>query len=170
MAGRAFLGVGCATFAGGSGLPPPNYTRILGTNGPVVGLAFDPTTDEGCFFSLRISDYTGGNLTLRIPWYADNATSGNVVWEARIQAITPDTDTQDVETDGFATSNFVQDTHLGTTGQRLHQATITISNLDSLADGDYVRIELRRDANSTNATDDLANDAIIWEGVELSWS
>ena len=135
-----------------------------------MGLAFDPSTDEGCFWAFQISGYTSGNLTLLIPWYADTASSGNVVWEARIQAITADTDTQDVETDGFASSNYVQDTHLGTTGQRLHQATITISNLDSLADGDWVRIEIRRDANGTNATDDMTGDAIIWELVTLSWS
>lgn len=170
MAGSIQLPVSNASFYGGSGIAPPNYTRVLGTNSPVMGLAFDPSTDEGCFWAFQISGYTSGNLTLLIPWYADSASSGNVVWEARIQAITADTDTQDVETDGFASSNYVQDTHLGTTGQRLHQATITISNLDSLADGDWVRIELRRDANGTNATDDMTGDAIIWELVTLSWS
>ncbi len=170
MAGNIQLPVGNAVFAGGAGLPPPNFSRVLGTNGPVLGLAFDPTTDEGCFWAFRMSGYTGGNLTLRIPWYADSASSGNVVWEARLQAITADTDSQDVETDGWASSNFVQDTHLGTVGQRLHEATITLSNLDSVAEGDYVRLELRRDANGTNAADDMTGDAIIWELVELSWS
>lgn len=171
MAGTIQLPVSNASFYGGAGLAPPNYTRVLSTNpAPVMGLAFDPTTDEGCFWAFQVSGYTSGNLSLVIPWYADTATSGTVTWAARIQAITADSDSQDVETDAMATVNFVQDTHIGTVGQRLHQCTITISNLDGLADGDWVRLELRRDAAGVNAADTMTGDAIIWETVVLSWS
>ena len=139
----------------------PQFLRTLGTNYPVTGLAYDATTDEAAFFKFSAFSYGSGNLTLDIYWYADTGTSANVVWESQIAAITADTDTQDVETDGLASLNFVQDTHLGTTGQRLHKATITISNLDSLAAGDVVWLRLARDANSTSATDDMTGDAIV---------
>ena len=132
-----------------------------GTNFPVFGLAFDATTDESAFWLIRAVNYASGNLTLAIDWYADTASSGNVVWEAQLAAITPDSDSQDVETKSLATLNFVSDTHLGTTGQRVHRATITVSNLDSLAAEDLLFIRIARDANGTNGTDDLAGDAIL---------
>lgn len=143
----------------------PAYVKALGTNFPVSGLAYDAATDEAAFWKLVAANYGSGNLTLDIYWYAANATTGNVVWEAQISAITPDSDSQDVETDGLATLNFVQDTHLGTTSKRIQKATITISNLDSLAANDLVTLRIARDANSTSATDDMANDAVLVAAV-----
>src|ERR1700752_3317762 len=137
----------------------PQFTRVSGTNFPVDGLAFDASTDEAAVWKLIADNYGSGNLTLDIYWYADTATSANVVWEAQIAAITADADTQDIETKSLATLNFVQDTHLGTTGQRVHKCTITINNLDSIAAGDLLHIRIARDANSPNATDDMTGDA-----------
>ena len=142
----------------------PNGGRFktnAGSNFPVPAIAFDASTDQTVYYTFHAVTYGSGNLTLDIFWYADTASSGNVVWQAQVAAITPDTDTQDIETKAFATLNFVQDTHLGTTGQRLHKATITISNLDSIATGDYVCLLIGRDADGTNATDDLTGDAFI---------
>lgn len=84
-----------------------------------------------------------------------------MVWEAQISAITPNTDSQDIETDGLATLNFVADTHLGTTGQRLHTCAIAISNLDSLAANDFVTLRIARDADGTSATDNMTGDSIL---------
>lgn len=130
-----------------------------GSNFPAVGLAFDASADEAAFWSFRAVNYGAGNLTVGVDWYADTATSGDVVWAVQIAAITPDTDSQDVETKALATANTVTDTHLGTTGQRLHRATVTVSNLDSLAANDDVWIRIARDAD--NASDTLAGDAIL---------
>ena len=130
-----------------------------GTNFPATGLAYDAATDEAAFWLVRAISYGSGNVTVTIDWYADTATSGDVVWEVQLAAITPDTDTQDVETKSLATANTVTDTHLGTTGQRLHRATVTVSNLDSLAANDDVWVRVARDAN--NASDTLTGDAII---------
>ena len=147
----------------------PQVLKINGTNFPVSGLGYDASTDEAAFWKVRAMAYGSGNLTLNISWYADTASTGNVVWEAQIAAITPNTDTQDVETDSLATLNYVQDTHLGTTGQRLHECTITISNLDSLAANDVFWLRVARDANGTNATDDMTGDAIL-TSLELTYS
>lgn len=139
----------------------PAYVKANGTNFPVSGLAYDPSaaTDEEAFWKFRAVGYTSGNLTLDLEWYADTATSGDVIFAARIAAITSNTDTQDVETKAFATANTVTNTHLGTTGQRLHRATITISNLDSLAADDIVWIGIARDGNA--AGDTMVGDAIL---------
>lgn len=149
----------------------PQLVKNNGTNFPVSGLAYDATTDEAAFWRVVAENYgaSNPNLTLKIFWYADTATSANVVWEAQIAAITPDTDTQDVETKSLATLNFVQDTHLGTTGQRVHQCSITISNLDSLTADDLLFIRIARDANGTSATDDMTGDAILMI-AELTYS
>lgn len=142
--------------------PATNYATLdvaAGTNFPVPSLRFDASTDESAYFFFRAVSYGSGNLTITIDWYADTASSGNVVWEASIAAITPDADTQDVETKSFASVNYVQDAHLGTTGQRLHRASVTVSNLDSVAANDWVCLKISRDANGTNATDDMSGDA-----------
>lgn len=141
-----------------------------GTNFPPRGLAFDGgSTDETVFFFLgKISNYGSGNLTLSIGWYADTASSGNVVWGAAIAAITPNTDTQDVETKAFAADQTQQDTHLGTTGQRDHEVDLTISNLDSLANGDHVWLKLFRDASDT-VNDTMTGDAIVFS-LRLTYS
>lgn len=130
-----------------------------GTNFPAMGLAFDATAAENAFWMFRSTNYASGNLTLGLDWYADTASSGDVVWSAAIAAITPDADTQDIETKAFATANTVTDTHLGTTGQRLHRCTITITNLDSLAAEDDVWLKIFRDA--ANGADTMTGDAIL---------
>ena len=148
----------------------PKPVQANGSSYPVPGLAFDASTDEEIFFEFTATGYGSGNLTLKILWYADTATANDVVWEAQIGVITPNTDTQDVETDGLATLNFVTDTHLGTTGQRVHEATITLSNLDGLVAGDRVVLRLARDADSTNDTDDLTGVAILISPLILEYS
>lgn len=138
-----------------------------GTNIPVSGLAFDTTTAESAFWKFSAEAYGSGNLTVRVFWYADTASSGGVTWGASVAAITPDTDTQDVETKALATENTASDTHLGTTGQRLHSVSITITNLDSIAAGDACWLRLRRVV--ADASDTMTGDAIV-ERIELSYS
>ncbi len=145
----------------------PALVQANGTSYPVPGYAFDAAADEEVYFQFRATDYGSGNLTLLILWYADTATANDVVWGAQIAVITPNTDTQDIETDGLATAQTVTDSHLGTTGQRLHEASLTISNLDSLAADDWVTLRLYRDAN--NGADDMAGDAIV-VGIILEYS
>lgn len=145
----------------------PQIVQANGTNIPVRGLAFDASTDEAVFFVFRAVSYGSGNLTVTLDWYADTASSGDVVWSAAIAAITPDTDTQDIETDSLATANTVTDSHLGTTNQRLHRASITVSNLDSLAADDYVVLQILRDAD--NGSDSLTGDAVLVR-VTVSYS
>lgn len=138
-----------------------------GTNFPVTGLAYDAATAESAYWMFRAISYGSGNVTVACDWYADTATSGDVIWGAQLAAITPDTDTQDVESKSLATANTVTDTHLGTTGQRLHRASITVSNLDSIAANDDVWIRVYRDAAAGGDT--MTGDAVL-VGVTVSYS
>lgn len=137
----------------------PQLVRNTGTNFPVSGLAHDAAAAEDAYWKLRALRYGTGNLTIAIDWYADTASTGGVIWRAAAAAITPDIDTQDVETKALATANTVTDTHLGTTGQRLHRATITVTNLDSLALDDDIWVRIGRDAAA--AGDTMAGDAVL---------
>lgn len=133
-----------------------------GTNYPALGLAFDAATLEGAFWEFRAVNYASGDVSVTVDWYADTATSGAVVWAAQIKAITPDADTTDVETASMATAITVTDTHLGTTGQRVHRApaiALTGASLDSIAAEDDVWIRIYRDA--ANGSDTMTGDAIL---------
>jgi hypothetical protein len=132
----------------------PTLDVVAGSNFPVPALDFDAATEETCFLN-----YGSGDLTLKIQWYADTANSGNVIWGAALAAITPNSDTQDIETKAFATAQTVTDSHLGTTGQRLHECEITISNLDGLAAGDWCALKFYRDADAGGDT--MSGDASL---------
>lgn len=139
--GASFLG---STF--------PQLDKINGTNIPVPNLAYDAAADEAAFWRFIATGYASGNVTCDIYWYADTASSGDVVFGGALACITPNTDTQDIETDALATETTGTDSHLGTTGQRLHLHTLTLSNLDSIADGDEVAFRLRRLGSSGSDT------------------
>lgn len=145
----------------------PAFDRELGTNFPVARLLYDPSADEAAFWKCEALAYGSGNITLDIDWYAVNATTGAVRWGVALAAITPETDSQDVSTKSFATEHTVDDSHLGTTSKRLHRATVTVSNLDSLAGGDEFWLRIRR--IGSHANDTMANDAAL-SMIRLAYS
>lgn len=147
----------------------PAYKVNAGTNFPVTGLAFDGagSTIERAYWKFEPMSYGSGNITCDIIFYNDLSTAGACVWEVCLAAISPDTDTQDVETKSFATAQTVTKSHPGTTAQRLQRATISISNLDSIAAGDEVWLRVSRlqtDAGDTSTAD------MILTSVRLSYS
>lgn len=142
--------------------------KSAGSSIAALSYSFDAGADEAIQRVIpRAVSYGSGNITVRVLWYGDTATSGDVVFGASIAAITPNTDTQDAETDSWATENTVTDSHLGTTAHRLHEASITVSNLDSLADGDYLALRIRR--LGTSGSDTMSGDAQV-VGVVVEWS
>jgi hypothetical protein len=143
------------------------YVKNNGTNFPISLLAYDAAASEYAFWKWVPFQYGSGNITCDIVWYADTATSGVVRWEVALAAITTDVDTQDVETKALATALTVDDTHLGTVGQRLHRASVAISNLDSIAAGDECWLRVGRIGG--NAADTMAGDALL-TSVRLSYS
>lgn len=145
----------------------PQYTKINGTNMPVSGLAFDATNSEACHWQFPILSYGSGNITATIYWYADTASANGVVFECQLRAVTANTDSQDIETDAYATATNASDTHLGTTGQRLHNFDVVVSNLDSVANLDLCTLRLAR--LPANASDTLTGDTIV-VAVVLSYS
>lgn len=130
----------------------PQLTRAQGSDFPVTKLLFDAAVDEAAFWQIPAVFYGSGNLTITLYWYAETATSGDVIWGAQLAAVTPNTDSGSVETKALASANTATDTHLGTTAKRLHSVDITLSNLDSLAADDMAFIRIYRDADAGGDT------------------
>lgn len=130
----------------------PQYIKNNGSNFPVSWLAFDAGSTESAYFDLSAISFGGTQITCDLIWGAASATSNVVRWEVAVAAITPETDSQDPETKTFATAHTVDDTHLGTTAKRLMKATVTITNIDSLEDGDEMWLKVSRLGGHTNDT------------------
>lgn len=113
--------------------------------------AMDDSTDEYVFVPFVMPVFTG-TLKLKLYYYMDSATSGTVELNCRLEAITPG-DAANVETNSYDTAEGVSETVPGTAGY-MSAPEITISNDDSVAAGDKVRLRILRQA--TDATNDTA--------------
>lgn len=83
-------------------------------------------------------------------WFSAG-TSGNVEWEAEIESITPGDSTDLDAADSFDTTNAAAATAVPGTAGFLTTTTVTLTNRDSMAAGDHVRIRVTRDStNDTN--------------------
>lgn len=147
----------------------PQVVYRAGTNFSREALAFDGTVDETCYFQFDAESYGSGNLTLRIRWTVPTGTtSGDVKFSAALAAITPDTDSTDIETKAFATATTVVDSHLGTTARRVMTTTITVSNLDSLAAADHCVLKFAR--LGSDVLDTINAVDVLVESLLLSYS
>lgn len=148
----------------------PEPIQIQGSNGVVAGLAFDGTTSETCFFSFKAHNYGSGDITVTFEWYAASGTTNAVVFGASLACITPNTDTQDAETDTYPANSTVADSHLGTTAKRVHNASITVTgaSLDGIAADDDVSLRFQR--LPADAGDTMTGIDAIVKRVTVSYS
>lgn len=129
------------TATSSSSVPAPFIPQLL----------FDPATNEHCFFTFRMpADYASG-LALKLLWGVNSASAANVVWEGRINAVTPaDADTPNEH--AFAAANSATTAVNTTEARRLIETPITLTNADSVAAGDLVTLMVKRDAASGSDT------------------
>lgn len=125
-------------------------------------LVFPDGADEYAAVTRAVAmpqQYAAGALTALIG-YISGATTGDIVWEVYVEAVT-DGDATDLDsTTSFDTVNTATVTVPGTAGH-LDVASITLTNKDSVAAGDLVRFLLRRDSDA--AGDTAAADArVMW--------
>lgn len=147
---------------------PPSVsfaTLDLRNSRPV--LDFDGSADEEAVFSAILPRrYSGGGLTVTTYWSFTSATSGNLRVQAAIERI--DASSLDIDTDSFASFQSVGVTAPGTSGQIIAGSVTFTSGaqMDSLAAGEMFRLKIRRDADGTSGTDDIATDAEL-VGIEI---
>ena len=149
------------------------FPQLGRASGPIGGpahmkLLFDDAKDEEATWPLSAEDYAAGDLTAKVHWYAENATSGTCIWRIRLATITPETDSASVEAKSYSsTITSVTTTHLGTTSKRPHTSDFTISSSaarDLMAAGDIAWLGLTRLTSDT-----MSNDAAL-ERIEVTES
>lgn len=117
-------------------------------------LAFNDTTDETCYWTFVMPQGVTGALSAVITYRA-SAASGTAAFEVAVEAIT---DGDAVDTDSASSFDSVNTTSAatvpGTIGY-IDQVSITLTNADSIAAGDYARLRLNRDVSADNAAGDL---------------
>ena len=140
---------------------PTSIFATLDTRNSIPVLDFDAATDEEAVFGGFLPDnYDGGGLTITLIWMASTATSGNCVWQVQIERWQDDA--VDLDSDSFAAlNNGGQDTAPSVSGEVSYDdVTFTDgADMDSLAVNEAFRLKVRRDADSTDATDDMTGDA-----------
>lgn len=153
MASGATLGI----FTPLSNEPPSSAFATLDTRNSIPVLDFDDTTDEEAVFGgVLPQNYAGGGLTFKIYFMATSATTGNGVWQAAIERMNTDEDS-----DSFAAFQGSGQVAVNGTSGIVSIGTITMTSgaqMDSLAAGESFRLKIRRDADNTSATDDATGD------------
>jgi hypothetical protein len=147
MATRARLHPFAAEF------PATNFPQLLLSNRRPV-LAYDAATEEEAYWSFEAPQGLTGTLTLVITYAMATATANLVDWQARVEAIS-DGDALDTDaTTGWDSFNTQAGVTVPGTAGHIDQVSITLTNADGIAAGDYVRIGIARDAD--DATNDTA--------------
>lgn len=149
MATRAILTPLSAEF------PSTNFPQLLTVNArPVLG--FDNTTQESCQWTFVAPQGLTGTLTAVVSYMMASATTGGIRFDALVEAVTSGDATDLDAGDSFDTANGASDTGVPGTAGYMEQLSITLTNADSIAAGDLVRLRIRRDPNHAddNATGD----------------
>lgn len=156
---------GAALPDGSSGNAAPAIERIQGTEtNPkkhVLALRFDPATEEMAYWSGQLPHEAAAapTFTLRLIWASVTATTTtNVVWGARISAVTP-TDADTPIEHAQAAQQTVTSANNTTEAGRAIAVSITFTNAqaDGVTADDWFVVQISRVA--ANGSDTLAEDA-----------
>lgn len=142
--------------------PSSNFPALAMSNRRPV-LAFDASTDETCYWTGVAPQGITGTVTVVVSYAMASATTGSVYFQAALEAITAADAVDTDATTSFDTANSGNGTVPGTAGY-VQQISITMTNADSIAAGDYFRLSLSRDAD--NGSDTATGDAYVL-AVEL---
>jgi hypothetical protein len=142
--------------------PASNFPQLTISNRRPV-LAFDAATDETAYWTGIAPQGITGAVTVVVTYAMASATTGNIYWQAQLEAITAADATDTDAATSFDTANSGNGAVPGTAGY-IAQISITMTNADSIAAADYFRLSVNRDAD--NASDTATGDAYLL-AVEL---
>lgn len=141
--------------------PPATIAATLDLRNYHPVLDFDASADEEAVFSdVMPRNYAGGGITVYLHYSMSSATSGNVVWQVSFERIGDSQ--QDIDSDGFASALSTGQVAVPGTSGHVDICSKAFSDgaeIDSVAVGEGFRLKVRRDADSTSATDDATGDA-----------
>lgn len=120
-------------------------------------LLFDGTTDELITWSFRMPDDYGSGLTIKWQYSMVFAAANNVAIRAQVMAAS---DGDNIGTDSYDTLQASSDAAVPGTAGLMDEISLALTNVDSLAAGDYVSIQLGRE-NSTSGLN-APGDMQVW--------
>lgn len=136
--------------------PPASNYATLDTRNQHPVLDFDAATNESAVFSTVMPrHYDSGGVTVYIHYAMSTATSGDVDWDVAFERIGDQQ--QDIDSDGFAAVNSVDNTTVPGTSGNVDIVNVTFTDgadMDSVAVGEGFRIKITRDAVSDTASGD----------------
>lgn len=138
--------------------PSSAFPALAVINSRLV-LAFDTTTAETAYWTFVAPQGLTTPLTAVVSYMMASATTGGVAFDIAIEAITAGDATDLDATTSFATVNTGSAASVPGTAGFMGQITITLTNNDSIAVADYVRISVTR--ATTNAADTAAGDCYL---------
>jgi hypothetical protein len=139
--------------------PASNFPQLLLSNRRPV-LAFDASTSETAYWTFVAPQGLTGTLTAVISYAMASATSGGVAFDVAVEALTSGDATDTDATTSFDSVNGGADAAVPGTAGYMEQLTITLTNADSMAAADLVRVSLARDV--ADASDTATGDCYVF--------
>lgn len=148
---------------GGTSNPTFNFTfnaaqaNIMGSSQPYIsnstaaasaGVFFDDTSTQAVTWSTILNPYNGGALNADVI-YTSSITAGTINWGIFVECKTPSTVGFDYDSESFDVINSTSVT-VGGTANMAMKATSVLTNNDSCASGNILRIKLQRSAGDTD--------------------
>jgi len=151
-------------------VPPHGFDSstpcALAYSNGVPKLLFDDTTIEACYWQFRMPQNYASALTAKIQYSMASGVANEVEFQVNVMAVS-DADAQDLDAESYDADNVGSATVPGTAGY-MDEISITLTNADSLAAGDLVRIRLTTDADDA-VNDDATGDREVW-AVSLEYT
>lgn len=143
--------------------PASNYPQLtLSNRRPVLG--FDATTSETAYWTFVAPQGWTGTVTAVISYAMASATTGGVAFDVALEAITSGDALDTDASTSFDTVNAGNDGTVPGTAGYMEQLSITLTNADSIAAADLVRVSVARDV--ADAADTATGDCYVF-AVEI---
>jgi len=137
--------------------PSSNFPALTVINARPA-LAYDAATQETAYWTFVAPQGLSGALSCVLTLIGNAAGTNSTYWEVAVEAVTS-ADAVDLDSaTSFDTVNTGNVAMPATQGHMV-QLSITLTNADSIAAGDYVRVSIARDAD--NGSDNFAADAYL---------
>jgi hypothetical protein len=141
--------------------PSTNFPQLLAIHSTErrFVLGFDAATAETAMWTAVVPQGWTGTVNAVISYCMASATSGGVAFSVALEAVTS-ADALDLDAaTGYDTTNTGTDAAVPGTAGYMEQITIALSNLDSAAAGDLLRISVTRAV--ANAADTATGDCYV---------
>jgi hypothetical protein len=138
--------------------PATNFPALLLSNRRPV-LAFDASTSETAYWTFVAPQGITGAWTAVISYAMASATTGGVAFDVAVEAISSGDALDTDATTSFDSVNTGTDSGVPGTAGYMEQVSVTLTNADSIAAADLVRVSVARAV--ANGADTATGDCYV---------